>query len=255
MKFSRVEAASRDHLGAGAQCCAARPNEFAILVSNVCGRKGDHVSPVDVLALVRTGDCRRVLDIVRADHTFTEIPSHSTMDTTCIRTLLIAAISMLSSGCFHSGPKGPTPPPVQGKEHTQFAMKYIDLALGTGADAAPDKCYYVHYTGWLTDGKKFDSSHDTTSSGKARTPLPFQQGKKSVITGWDQGFEGMKVGGKRRLIIPYQLAYGVNGRPPVIPPKATLIFDVELMDVREGPAAPAPGTPPGTPPARCAPWS
>ncbi|MCC6316132.1 MAG: FKBP-type peptidyl-prolyl cis-trans isomerase [Gemmatimonadaceae bacterium] len=134
-------------------------------------------------------------------------------------------------------------------------MRYIDVVQGTGAEAAPDKCYYVHYTGWLTDGKKFDSSRDTASNGQPRTPLPFQQGRRAVIPGWDQGFEGMKVGGRRRLIVPYQLAYGVRGRPPVIPPKATLIFDVELMDVRDGPPAPAQGTPPGTPPARCPAWS
>jgi peptidylprolyl isomerase len=109
----------------------------------------------------------------------------------------------------------------------------------------------VHYTGWLTDGKKFDSSRDTTAEGRPRTPLAFLQGSRSVISGWDAGFEGMRVGGKRRLIIPYQLAYGVNGRPPVIPPKATLVFDVELMDVREPPAA----TRPPDPPVRCPPWT
>jgi peptidylprolyl isomerase len=129
-------------------------------------------------------------------------------------------------------------------------MRYIDLAAGSGAEAAPGKCYYVHYTGWLTDGTKFDSSHDTARDGRPRTPLSFQQGRRTVIPGWDVGFEGMRVGAKRRLIIPYQLAYGVNGNPPVIPPKATLIFDVELMDVREGPAA----TRPPDPPARCPPW-
>ncbi|MBC7894438.1 MAG: FKBP-type peptidyl-prolyl cis-trans isomerase, partial [Cytophagaceae bacterium] len=111
-----------------------------------------------------------------------------------------------------------------------------------------------HYTGWLLDGKKFDSSRDTASNGQPRTPLPFQQGRRGVIIGWDQGFEGMKVGGRRRLIIPYQLAYGANGRPPVIPPRSTLIFDVELMDVRDGPPAAAPGAPAG-PPARCPAWA
>lgn len=145
-------------------------------------------------------------------------------------------------------------PPVQGKMRTQFAMKYIELATGTGTEVLPDKCVYVHYTGWLLDGKKFDSSRDTASNGQPRTPLPFQQGKKNVIIGWDQGFEGMKVGGRRRLIIPYQLAYGINGRPPVIQPKSTLIFDVELMDVRDGPPAAPQGAPSG-PPARCPAWS
>jgi peptidylprolyl isomerase len=129
-------------------------------------------------------------------------------------------------------------------------MRYIETSPGTGAEAVPAKCYYVHYTGWLTDGKKFDSSHDTTREGRPRTPLSFIQGRRNVIPGWDAGFEGMKVGGTRRLIIPYQLAYGVNGSPPTIPPKATLVFDVELMDVRDAPAA----TRPPEPPSRCPPW-
>jgi peptidylprolyl isomerase len=171
------------------------------------------------------------------------------------RALILVATLLLTSACFRRAPKGPAPPPVEGKERTQFALRSIELAPGTGADAAPDKCLYVHYTGWLTDGKKFDSSRDTASNGQPRTPIAFQQGRRGVIAGWDLGFEGMKVGGRRRLIIPYQLAYGVNGRPPVIPPKSTLVFDVELMDVRDGPPAPPQGSPPGTPPARCPAWS
>jgi peptidylprolyl isomerase len=165
--------------------------------------------------------------------------------------LILVALATFSSACASRGQRGSAPPEVEGKERTQFTMRYIDLAKGSGAEAAPDKCYYVHYTGWLTDGKKFDSSHDTASNGQPRTPLSFQQGKRTVIIGWDQGFEGMRVGGRRRLIIPYQLAYGVNGRAPLIPPKATLIFDVELMDVRDGP----PPAPQGAPPARCPAWS
>ena len=165
--------------------------------------------------------------------------------------LILLALATFSSACASRGQRGPAPPKVEGKEHTQFTMRYIDLAQGSGAEAAPDKCYYVHYTGWLTDGKKFDSSRDTASNGQPRTPLSFQQGKRTVIIGWDQGFEGMRVGARRRLIIPYQLAYGVKGRPPLIPAKATLVFDVELMDVRDGP----PPAPQGAPPARCPAWS
>jgi len=165
--------------------------------------------------------------------------------------LILLALATSSSACAFRGQSGPAPPKVEGKERTQFTMRYIDLAQGSGAAATPDKCYYVHYTGWLTDGKKFDSSRDTASNGQPRTPLSFQQGKRTVIIGWDQGFEGMRIGGRRRLIIPYQLAYGVNGRPPVIPPKATLVFDVELMDVRDSP----PPAPQGAPPARCPAWS
>jgi peptidylprolyl isomerase len=88
----------------------------------------------------------------------------------------------------------------------------------------------VHYTGWTADGKKFDSSLDHNE------PITFQQGKHRVIVGWDTGFEGMRVGGKRRLFIPYQLAYGEKGRGP-IPPKSELIFDIELLNVRDTPPA------------------
>ena len=167
-------------------------------------------------------------------------------------TLTLAALLCSQLACAHHAAVSntPAPPPVSGDEHTMFALKYIELAPGTGAEAAPEKCYYVHYTGWLTNGTKFDSSHDPDRAGKPRTPLSFQQSKRQVIPGWDAGFEGMRVGGRRRLIIPYQLAYGVNGRPPLIPPKSILVFDVELMDVRDGPpAAPAGQTAP-----RCPPW-
>lgn len=145
----------------------------------------------------------------------------------------------------------PAPPPVAGEEQTLFTMRYIDVSAGTGVEALPGRCYYVHYTGWLTDGTKFDSSRDTASDGQPRTPLAFHQGRRNVIAGWDAGFEGMRVGGQRRLIIPYQLAYGIDGRPPIIPPRSTLVFDVELMDVREGPEPPAQGEPA----ARCPAWA
>ena len=164
--------------------------------------------------------------------------------------LPVCFLAACSLNPFASTPSGLAPPPVQGKEQTQFSMRYIELAPGTGAEAAPGKCYYVHYTGWLTNGTKFDSSRDTTREGRPRTPLSFQQGRRTVIPGWDAGFEGMRVGGKRRLIIPYQLAYGVNGNGNVIPPRATLVFDVELMDVRDGP----PAARPPEPPARCPAW-
>ena len=91
----------------------------------------------------------------------------------------------------------------------------------------------MHYTVWFADGKKLESSHDTLPNGNAGPPISFPQGAHRVIAGWDVGFEGMRVGGQRRLIIPYQLAYGELGRPPAVPPKATLIFDVELMGVAD----------------------
>jgi peptidylprolyl isomerase len=151
--------------------------------------------------------------------------------------------------------------PVKGILRTAFSLKYQDFVIGTGALAEPGKLYKVHYTGWLaSDGTKFDSSYDHRApvmdkdnkpvngpDGKPQLgdpqPLTFPQGRGRLIPGWDQGFEGMKVGGKRRLFIPYQLAYGAMGRPPKIPAKSDLIFDVELVDVTDMPAPPAPGAP------------
>ena len=98
---------------------------------------------------------------------------------------------------------------------------------------SPRKCLYAHYTGWLMNGTKFDSSRDTAQNGQPRSPISFPQSYRRVIAGWDLGFEGLRVGGKRRLFIPYQLAYGEAGRPPTIPPKSELIFDVELMAVAD----------------------
>lgn len=124
-------------------------------------------------------------------------------------------------------------PAVAGERQVAFALERIDVAAGTGALAEPRKCLFAHYTGWLTDGTRFDSSRDTMPNGQPRTPIAFPQGARRVIAGWDLGFEEMRVGGRRRLFIPYQLAYGEAGRPPVIPERATLIFDVELMAVAD----------------------
>ena len=104
-------------------------------------------------------------------------------------------------------------------------LKIEDLKVGSGAEAAPGKTVTVHYTGWLTDGKKFDSSLDRQS------PFKFRLGAHQVIAGWDKGVAGMKVGGKRKLTIPPDMAYGARGAGNVIPPNATLVFEVELLDV------------------------
>jgi len=108
---------------------------------------------------------------------------------------------------------------------TKSGLKYVEQKEGTGAEAKKGDNVEVHYTGWLKDGTKFDSSKDR---GK---PFTFPLGAGRVIKGWDEGVAGMKVGGKRKLIIPYELAYGEQGRPPVIPPKAELTFEVELLKV------------------------
>src|ERR1700742_2187677 len=99
-------------------------------------------------------------------------------------------------------------------------LRMIEVKVGDGAAAMPGQEYTLHYTGWLRDGTKFDSSVDRNQ------PFVFVQGRRQVIAGFDTGFEGMKVGGKRRLFLPYQFAYGEKGRGK-IPPKAELIFDVE----------------------------
>ena len=136
----------------------------------------------------------------------------------------------------------PGVPKVEGTPKPLYALRYIDTVIGTGPLAESRKYYTVHYTGWLTDGTKFDSSVDRG------TPITFPYGARQVIPGWDTGFEGMHVGGKRRLFIPYQLAYGETGRPPVIPAKADLIFDIELVAQSDTPPEPKPTPAPPTQP-------
>ena len=118
--------------------------------------------------------------------------------------------------------KAAGPPPVI----TASGLKYWDLRVGTGTEAVKGKTVRVHYTGWLTNGKKFDSSVDRGQ------PYQLKLGAGEVIKGWDEGIAGMKVGGRRKLEIPPALAYGDRGYPGAIPPKATLIFEVELLGVR-----------------------
>jgi len=109
---------------------------------------------------------------------------------------------------------------------TSSGLKYVDQVLGTGDVAVAGKTTTVHYTGWLENGKKFDSSVDRGQ------PFSFPLGGGRVIRGWDEGVEGMKVGGKRKLTIPSDLGYGSRGAGGVIPPNAILIFDVELLGVK-----------------------
>ncbi|MCO4746099.1 MAG: FKBP-type peptidyl-prolyl cis-trans isomerase [Proteobacteria bacterium] len=104
-------------------------------------------------------------------------------------------------------------------------LEVEDLVVGHGDEATRSTKVRVHYTGWLTDGTKFDSSVDRGQ------PFGFQLGTGMVIAGWDQGVLGMKVGGKRKLTIPSHLAYGEGGYPGLIPPNSTLVFEVELLDV------------------------
>ena len=109
---------------------------------------------------------------------------------------------------------------------TASGLVYEELAAGEGAEATAGRQVFVHYTGWLTDGTKFDSSKDRNE------PFGFPLGGGRVIKGWDEGVQGMKVGGKRKLTIPPQLGYGERGAGGAIPPNATLVFEVELLEIR-----------------------
>ena len=125
-----------------------------------------------------------------------------------------------------------------------YTLAYIDTQKGDGPLAIPGQFYTVHYTGYLVDGTKFDSSLDRGE------PITFPYGQHRVIQGWDTGFDGMHIGGKRRLFVPYELAYGEAGRPPIIPAKSLLVFDIELIGqstTQPAPKAPVRTTPPSKP--------
>ncbi|HEY7616253.1 MAG TPA: FKBP-type peptidyl-prolyl cis-trans isomerase [Terriglobales bacterium] len=152
-----------------------------------------------------------------------------------LKRVLTAAIVLAATGVlFAQGgqPKSSTtdtskPTKVTGDPtKTASGLEYWDIKTGTGLTAERGKRVSVHYTGWLTNGKKFDSSVDRG------TPFAFSLGAGEVIKGWDEGVAGMKIGGKRQLRIPANLAYGDRGAAGVIPPGATLIFDVELLGVK-----------------------
>jgi FKBP-type peptidyl-prolyl cis-trans isomerase FkpA len=115
--------------------------------------------------------------------------------------------------------------PKGGAKMTPSDVEYWDMKVGTGAEATKGKLVTVNYTGWLTTGKKFDSS-------VGAAPFQFRLGQGDVIKGWDEGVAGMKVGGSRKLKIPPSAGYGSQGAGGVIPPNATLIFDVELLKVQ-----------------------
>jgi FKBP-type peptidyl-prolyl cis-trans isomerase FkpA len=109
---------------------------------------------------------------------------------------------------------------------TASGLIYEDTVVGAGAEAKAGDHVVVHYTGWLTNGSKFDSSKDRND------PFDFPLGQRQVISGWDEGVQGMKIGGTRKLTIPPQLGYGARGAGGVIPPNATLVFEVELLDAQ-----------------------
>ena len=160
------------------------------------------------------------------------------VETLMIRCRLLAsaaaAVFLVPSAItFAQTPGSAITPPSSKMDAKVTQMEKIDVKVGNGAEAVKGKVAVVHYTGWLYDpaledkkGKKFDSSLDRGS------PFSFPLGAGRVIRGWDEGVAGMRVGGKRTLIIPADMAYGERGAGGVIPPNATLIFDVELLEVK-----------------------
>ncbi|MGH9361200.1 MAG: FKBP-type peptidyl-prolyl cis-trans isomerase [Thermoanaerobaculia bacterium] len=146
------------------------------------------------------------------------------------RTACVLAGALLCAG---AGPaqeqpqkEKPVPQPEQPKEiRMPSGLRYVDLEPGEGEPAKAGDVVEVHYTGWLADGTKFDSSRDR------KMPFRFRLGAGMVIKGWDEGVAGMKPGGKRKLMIPSELGYGQRGAGDVIPPGADLVFEVELLGI------------------------
>ena len=150
--------------------------------------------------------------------------------------LLLLAVAVVIPACSQKEAKGTAETAPQAVQpaavnaqtvKTASGLAYQDVMAGTGAVPVSGKQVKVHYTGWLENGTRFDSSVDRND------PFVFVIGAGQVIPGWDEGVSSMKVGGKRRLIVPSKLAYGEQGAGGVIPPNATLIFDVELLDVEK----------------------
>jgi len=141
--------------------------------------------------------------------------------------LVASLVLAVACGSNEKETTGGGPPPVSAQATvTASGLQIIDIKIGTGDEAQKGQTVSVHYTGWLADGTKFDSSLDRGQ------PLSFVLGGGQLIPGFDQGAVGMKVGGERRLIIPPDLAYGAQGRPPKIPANAELTFDIQLVGAK-----------------------
>jgi FKBP-type peptidyl-prolyl cis-trans isomerase len=159
----------------------------------------------------------------------------------CAIFLFFACILAAQTSAHRKAPAAPVAPNTNAPTKvtgdgvkTETGLQYWDIKVGTGEEAKSGDKVKVHYTGWFTSGKKFDSSVD------AQQPYSFTLGQGNVIKGWDEGVAGMKVGGKRQLRIPPELAYGEQGYKNIVPPNATLIFDVQLLSVTRTPAKDSP---------------
>jgi FKBP-type peptidyl-prolyl cis-trans isomerase FkpA len=137
--------------------------------------------------------------------------------------VVLTGFCLLSLACFAWSAQDKK---IKEKKVGDAVLKYEDLKEGKGEEAKKGDVVEVHYTGWLTNGKKFDSSLDRNKA------FSFKLGASMVIKGWDEGVAGMKIGGKRKLTIPPELAYGADGFGGVIPPNATLVFEVELLKIK-----------------------
>lgn len=153
--------------------------------------------------------------------------------------LILSATWLAGSALGQFDPRMPAPvPEVSGPVMSVASVRYIEIKIGAGAPALSGKQYTVNYTGWLRNGKVFDSTYTRNQ------PFVFVQGRRMVIAGWELAFEGMKVGGKRRIFIPPQLAYGDRGSTDgQVPPNSEMIQDIELMDVSDPPPTPPPAPP------------
>ena len=147
-----------------------------------------------------------------------------------LRVLLVLAVLVQAAGGVNAGPSKEQAISSEvefgGQFRTRSGLKYLELRAGRGPEARKGAVLEVHYTGWLTNGKKFDSSRDRN------IPFTFKLGAGHVIKGWDEGLAGMKAGGKRKLMIPPELGYGARGAGNVIPPNAELVFEVELLKIK-----------------------
>ncbi len=147
-------------------------------------------------------------------------------------------------------------PEVAGVPASFKGIRIIDVEPGAGDPVMPHRCVYAHFTGWLANGRRFDSSHDLLPDGSPGEPIGFQLGNGQVIRGWDIGFEGLRVGARRRLYVPFNLGYGSAGRRPGVPPRSDLVFDIEIKGVADTlPHRPYASARPGDSPViPCRPW-